>query len=135
MRKCSTTGPSASAGTEGERADDDDGADEQNREQWPGDRETARALRDELLAARDPASARIGTIMKKRPTSMARPSVVLYQRSSLAVRPGEGAAVVAGAGAVGVEDFAEAVRAVVVLPSLRAPSAPAGPSCSCWPRP
>ena len=45
--------------------------------------------------------------------SIARPSVVLYQ-GVLAREAGEGAAVVAGGGAVGVEHFAQAVRAVVV---------------------
>ena len=50
---------------------------------------------------------------RKRPISMARPMVRLYQ-GVLALMPGEGAAVVARAARVGVKDLAEAVRAVVV---------------------
>ena len=45
--------------------------------------------------------------------SMARPSVVLYQ-GVLRGEAGERAAVVAGAGTVGVKNFAQTVRTVVV---------------------
>ena len=39
-----------------------------------------------FFCASEPASAMIGTIMKNRPSSMAKPSVVLYQ-GVLALRP------------------------------------------------
>ena len=73
-----------------------------------------------FLRASDPASAMIGTIIAKRPKSMARPSVVLYQ-GRVAGQAGKGAAVVAGGRAVGVEDFAEAMRAAVVASPAQVP--------------
>jgi hypothetical protein len=65
--------------------------------------------------------AMMGTIIRKRPINMARPSVVLYQ-GVLALRPAKALPLLPLAGAVGVEDFAQAVRAVVVQPG-RAPFA------------
>ena len=49
---------------------------------------------------------------KKRPKSVAKPSVTLYQ-SGIAVKPGKGGAVIAGARGVGVENLRKAVRAGV----------------------
>ena len=65
-----------------------------------------------FLRARLPAMASIGMIMKKRPNSIASPSVVLYQRGVRA-QAGEGRPVVAGRRRVGVEDLRQPVRARV----------------------
>ena len=98
-----------------QRADQQHRAEQQHHERAAGNRECARAGGTSFFCASEPASAMIGMIIRKRPKSMAMPSVVLYQ-GVLVVRPGEGAAVVAGAGAEGVKHFAQSVRAGVVQP-------------------
>jgi hypothetical protein len=69
-----------------ERADEQHGADEQEGEGRPFTGKVPALGGEACLPASDPASAMMGTIMRKRPMSMARPSVVLYQ-GVLAVRP------------------------------------------------
>ena len=84
--KCSTIGPSESAGKIGQRADDDHGAHQQADEQRAVGGESAAGDRHLLLAARLPAAASSGIRNRKRPISMARPRVRLYQ-GVLALRP------------------------------------------------
>ena len=86
VRKCSTIGPSASAGQEVQRADQQHRAEQQDDERAAGTGKRARAGRRDFFCTSEPASAMIGTIIRKRPINMARPRVVLYQ-GVLAVRP------------------------------------------------
>jgi len=114
MRKCSTMGPRARAGRKFSAPTSSDGADEQDGEGRAMHGKRAGAGRHSFFWPRAmPASAMIGTIMRKRPMSIARPSVVLIP-GRVRGETGEGAAVVAGGGTVGVEDLAEAVRSGVV---------------------
>ena len=87
-------------------ADDDDDADEQRGEQDAVGGEGAGPGGTVFLLSIEPAMARTGTIMRKRPTSM-----VDAERDvppgRVGVEPGEGRAVVAGAADVGVEDLAD----------------------------
>ena len=71
-------------------------------------REGARRDGTVFLAASEPAIASIGTIIRKRPISIARPSVVLYQ-GVLALSPAK-AEPLLPCRRVGVEDLGEAVR-------------------------
>ena len=87
--------------------------DSKNEKRAAGDREGSCAGGAIFFCTSEPARAMIGTIMRKRPTNMAMPRVVLYQ-GVLRGQAGERAAVVAVGGTVGVKNFAQAVRAVVV---------------------
>ena len=65
-------------GEEGQAADDQDHADQQAHEQRAVGRAGCPATaRRRFLAASEPATASIGTIMPKRPSSMPMPRVVL----------------------------------------------------------
>ena len=69
-----------------------------------------------FFCPRCPASARIGTIMKNRPSRTWQTPRVVFHQGVLVVQAGEGGSVVPGAGGVGVMHFAEPMRTVVVQP-------------------
>ena len=96
-----------------QRADQQHRAEQQNDEVPPETGNVPALAGAIFFCTSEPASARIGTIIRKRPINMARPSVVLYQ-GVLAVRPAKALPLFPVAGTEGVEHFAQAVRTVVV---------------------
>ena len=121
MRKCSTIGPSASAGRKFS-APTSRTVPSSSMTNVPPETGNVPALGGAIFfCASEPASAMIGMIIRKRP--------IKHRQAERGVVPGrvggqagEGAAVVAGAGAEGVKNFAQAVRAGVV-------QARPGPTC------
>ena len=103
-------------GQEVQRADEQNCSEQQHDEGGPEARERARAGRGDFSARANRRRAMIGTIMRKRPMSIARPSVVLCPRR-VGREASERAAVVTGGGTEGVKHFAKAMRAGVVQPA------------------
>ena len=75
-----------------------------------------------FLPTIEPAIASTGTIIRKRPISIASAERDVVE-GRVAVEPGEGRAVVAGRRGVGVEDLGEAVRPGVVRAATARPAA------------
>ena len=86
MRKCSTTGPRVSTGRKF-RAPTNNIVPSNSMMNVPPDTGKVPVLAGtSFFCASDPAMAMMGTIIRKRPKSMAMPRVVLYQ-GVLALRP------------------------------------------------
>ena len=129
-RKCRTASPdvrrsvpATKRGKEGQAAHDQDDADQKPDEQPPWVGKVPAEAGTIFLAASDPATAIIGTMNRKRPISIAKPSVEIVE-DRVGGEAGKGAAIVAGGGGEGIEDFAEAVRPAVEGPARPAWAAP-----------
>ena len=127
VRKCSTIGPSVERRQKIQRADQQHGADEQDEERAAGDRECARARRRDFLL-----HERTGQGHDRHDHEEAAEQHGEAKRGVVPGRVGgetsERAAVVAGAGAEGVKNFAQARAG-------RCCSNRPGPICSRPPRP
>ena len=86
MRKCSTTGPSVSAGRKFSAPTSNTVPSSRTTNVPPDTGKVPALAGTSFFCASDPAMAMIGTIIRNRPMSMAMPSVVLYQ-GVLALRP------------------------------------------------
>ena len=96
-----------------ERTDQEHGAEQQNKKRSAMTGNVPALAGATFFCTSEPASAMIGTIIRNRPNNMSIPRVVLYQ-GVFPERPANALPLFPCAGAEGVKNLTQAVRAVVV---------------------
>ena len=117
MRKCSTTGPSTSAGTKVSAPTSSTVPTSRLVKSGPETGNVPALSAINFLRPSEPASARIGTMMTKRPKSVASPTVASYQ-GAFAVRPATALPLLRWQ-KHRRKGFAKAVGTAIVCPSVR----------------